>query len=232
MIKYIINKLLNQNFRRDIRKISYAQSGEDMILNCIFNFQKIGFYIDIGANHPIKASNTYYFYKKGWKGINIDACPDSIKLLNKKRKKDINIEAGISDKNDNLDFYIFKDSSYNTFNSEIINDIKNITALIEIKKIAVTSLASILTQYKITSIDFMSVDVEGFDLKVLKSNNWNIFRPKIVLVEDLNYGYDLNKNSIFQYMNDRDYIHLCKSLTNSFYIEKKFFNKRFENVIN
>jgi hypothetical protein len=56
-------------------KKSYSQEGEDMILNRIFEFRNSGFYIDVGAHHPMRFSNTYFFYRKGWRGINIDAMP-------------------------------------------------------------------------------------------------------------------------------------------------------------
>ncbi len=55
--------------------ISYSQFWEDMLLNFYFLRQQQGFYIDIGAYHPIQLSNTYHFYKRGWREINIDATP-------------------------------------------------------------------------------------------------------------------------------------------------------------
>src|SRR6056297_1825951 len=77
-------------------KRSFSQSGEDMILNNLFANIKKGVYIDLGANDPYFQSNTQYFYELGWKGINIDANPDSIKRLKKIRKRDINIVALIA----------------------------------------------------------------------------------------------------------------------------------------
>ena len=76
---------------------SYSQEGEDIILARIFGKQQNGFYVDVGAHHPYRFSNTYFFYKRGWKGINIDAMPGSMKIFNKYRPRDKNIEAGISD---------------------------------------------------------------------------------------------------------------------------------------
>src|SRR5262249_32770188 len=76
---------------------SYSQEGEDMILNRIFGEKKSGFYVDVGAYHPKRFSNTYFFYKKGWRGINIDAMPGSMKPFNAKRNRDINVETPVSD---------------------------------------------------------------------------------------------------------------------------------------
>ena len=161
MINIIIKKINNRLRKLFLAggEISYSQAGEDMILNCIFLSKNNGIYVDVGANHPTKASNTYFFYKIGWTGINIDAFPDAIKLFRKQRKKDINIETGVNDIEDILNFYMFKDSSYNTFNEEWVEGIKKWSLLKDVKKITVKPLSLILSQLNITSIDFMSVDV-------------------------------------------------------------------------
>ncbi len=208
-------------------KLSYSQAGEDLILDLIFLNKKKGFYIDIGAYHPILSSNTYYFYKKGWRGINIDALSSTIKLFNRKRKNDINIEAGINDEEVEMKFYVFKNSSYNTFNSEIVNDILKVTELVSTKNIITKKLSSILSNYNIAEIDFISIDVEGLELNVLKSLDWRVYRPKVILVEDLSYSQGFNDNKVHLFLNSLNYIYFCKTVTNSFYLDKEFFIKRF-----
>ena len=86
--------------------LSYSQECEDLVLKRIFE-NKIGFYVVVGAHHPKLFSNTYLFYKKGWKGINIDALPESMKLFNKMRPRDINIEIGVIEVEDELNYYVF-----------------------------------------------------------------------------------------------------------------------------
>jgi FkbM family methyltransferase len=229
MKRSILNKI-NNRLRKILLnggEISYSQAGEDMILNCIFSHLNRGTYIDVGANHPTKASNTYFFYKKGWRGVNIDALPESIKLFRKERSKDINIEAGISDIEEILDFYIFSESSYNKFNEELVDEIIKISPLLEVKKVLVKPLASILRQLNITSIDFLSIDVEGLDLKVLKSNDWDTVRPKVVLIEDFNSAGEVKDSKIYEYMRTLDYVYLCKTVSNSFYTRQDFYMERF-----
>lgn len=77
---------------------SYSQEGEDLILKRFFSNKEKGFYIDIGAHHPKRFSNTYLFYSKGWNGINIDAMPGSMRLFNQIRKRDLNLEVPIAKK--------------------------------------------------------------------------------------------------------------------------------------
>lgn len=86
-----------------------------MILRRIFENVENGFYVDVGAHHPKRFSNTFYFYKKGWSGINIDAMPGSMSLFNKIRPRDINIEAAVSNEKEEVIFYIFNEVALNTF---------------------------------------------------------------------------------------------------------------------
>ena len=88
-------------------------------------------------------------------------------------------------------------------------------------------MSLILSQLNITSIDFMSVDVEGLDLNVLKSNDWNTFRPKVILVEDFNHGNNIINSTIYEYMLTLGYVYFCKTVTNAFYIDHDFYNERF-----
>src|SRR5690554_7725497 len=100
---------------------SYSQEGEDMVLRGFYEDKKNyrGFYIDIGAHHPFRFSNTMYFYKKGWKGINIEADPKALKLFNGFRKRDINLNIGISGIKQLLTSYSFNESALNGFSKEI-----------------------------------------------------------------------------------------------------------------
>src|SRR5829696_7661265 len=76
---------------------SYSQEGEDLILERIFLEQKKGFYVDVGAHHPKRFSNTFLFYKLGWFGINIDAMPGSMSAFESARPRDINLEVAIAE---------------------------------------------------------------------------------------------------------------------------------------
>jgi hypothetical protein len=75
--------------------LSYAQEGEDMVLRRIFEDQPLGFYVDVGAHHPVRFSTTYFFYRRGCRGINIDATPGSMDAFRRLRPRDINLEVAI-----------------------------------------------------------------------------------------------------------------------------------------
>jgi len=200
---------------------SYAQEGEDLILARLFEGDTHGFYIDIGAHHPFRFSNTYYFYKKGWTGINIDAMPNSMNLFKSKRPKDINIEAAVSDTPNTLTYYAFEEPALNTIDEEGYKfHAANGSKLAFKKEIITARLDEIQTKNLPLNqeISFMSVDVEGHDLQVLRSNDWSRFRPKIVLAEVLLKNMnEIMTDKVHQYLTQQGYILVAKSVNTCFY---------------
>lgn len=206
--KNVIEKLsiIKNNYFDGYALKSYSQEGEDMILRRLFEKQKTGFYVDVGAHHPKRFSNTFFFYKKGWCGINIDAMPNSMSLFNKVRPRDTNLEIPISDKKQKLKYYMFNEPALNSFSKELAEkrDGKDNYKIISEKDMETSTLEEIFEKHLPhgQEIDFMSVDVEGLDLQVLKSNNWKRFRPKFVLVEVLG-------SSIKDIANSKEYKYLA-----------------------
>jgi len=193
-------------------KKSYSLCGEDIILSYfIIDIDKVknGFYIDIGACSPVKISNTYYFYKKGWQGINIDAKPGSMTSFNRKRRRDINLEIGISKNEGNLDFYTYEVPFYNTFSKDLAYSRKNNGLSFEkIETVKTKRLENVLDQYlpKNKKIDFMSIDVEGLDLEVLESNNWDKYKPNYILIETQDKNLENVKDSIiYKFLTNKNY---------------------------
>jgi len=226
----IVNKIKRIIWRHFFKnaKLSYSQSGEDMILDTIFCKVNKGVYIDVGANNPYIHSNTYFFYRKEWRGVNIDALPGSMKFFKKIRPQDINIEAAISNDEKELTYYMFNSSSFNTFCDKDVEKIKEVTKLIGSKKIKTIKLEKILDSLKLQNIDFLSIDVEGMDYDVLKSNNWNKYRPKVIVTEYFSKRLDLiNNDKVYQFLIEIGYRFLCNSCVNAFYIENTFFKQRF-----
>ena len=186
MVNFLINKLNIFHKIFSSKKISYSFSGVDLIINNIFRDNQKGFYVDVGCQHPIKNNNTYLLYKKGWKGINIDLDQKNIDLFNIARRNDLNIVAAVDSKINKRNLYFYHDKSpINTLSKNLSDYNKAIVK--EIKHIKTTTLDIILknSTFKNSSIDFLSIDVEGFELEVIKGLNLNIYRPKIIVVEFL-----------------------------------------------
>jgi FkbM family methyltransferase len=209
-------------------KRSYSQEGEDMILFNLFRKKEKGFYIDIGAHHPKFFSNTYFFYSKGWEGINIDAMPGSMDLFNKQRPRDINLELAISNNDEVLKFFAFDPPALNTFSVELAAERKAIEKFKFIfeKEIRTVQLYEVLEQYIKPSqeIDFLTIDVEGLDLQVLLSNNWSKYRPKVILVESLGFSLeDFSNDEVYLFLTNQGYKLFSKTINTLFFIEKDFY---------
>jgi FkbM family methyltransferase len=165
------------------QKTYFSQFGEDIFLDFLFSDKPKGFYVDIGAYHPFNISNTYVFYKMGWRGINIEPNPISFQSFPINRPNDINLNLAVSLKQGNVLFNCLDELSGIDGDTHLFRNRKK-----GVRKCWVKSkpLHSIFDEYlpKDQTIDFMSVDCEGHDEQVIESNNWNIFRPSVLLVED------------------------------------------------
>ena len=189
---------------------SWSQEGEDMILRRLFEKKKTGFYIDVGAHHPKRFSNTYFFYRMGWNGINIDAMPGSMKEFEKYRSRDINIELGVAKQEGILNYYIFNDPALNTFSASLVEKRKSSENNYYVKKIIKIKVKPLHEIFACNlngqKIDFLNIDVEGFDLNVLQSNNWSKYRPRFVLAEILGGRlHNIDKQELVQFMRKQGY---------------------------
>ena len=189
--------------------LSYSQYGEDAILRHFFAGKKNGFFVDVGAHHPTIFSNTYALYRKGWRGINIDCAPGVMTAFKKERPFDINLEIGVSAKNETLDFYIFGKPALNTFSREKARDLENRGFEIQSTvKIQTMPLKTILDNNLASSchIDFMNIDVEGFDLLVLQSNDWSKYKPDVIAIEGDNFTVEnLSQSEIYMFLYNLGY---------------------------
>lgn len=184
--KYRVLKY-RHGFKRGRR--TWSQEGEDMILRRMFN-KCDGFYVDIGAHHPYRYSNTFYLYRLGWRGINVDASPETIRLFEHARPEDLNLNVGVSRSGGMMRYFQFNDAAYNTFDENLASHVResmqHVRLLCE-TEVKTMSLEDLLSERLLpgTRIDLMNIDVEGMDMEVLESNNWSRHRPVVVLVEVL-----------------------------------------------
>jgi len=231
----LLKKLIPTPVRRALKRVknvlidefaytSYSQEGEDMILNRIFEGRRDGFYVDVGAHHPRRFSNTYFFYKRGWTGINIEPNPDAIRTFYSQRSRDKNIQCGISDCEGVRKYYHFDDSALNTFDEEIVKSrMKHSNyRLVKHEYIPLVRLDDVLKKNldRGVRIDFLTVDAEGFDLAVLKSNDWSLFRPSFILTEVLDASFEEAVNGeVAEFMRGQQYKIFAKTFNTLIFCE-------------
>ena len=208
---FFINKIIS----KFAYKKSFSQGSMDLILEHIFKNKNNGFYIDVGCQHPIKNNNTYLLYKRGWSGINIDLDSVNIELFNFFRKNDNNVKSAVSDKIESAKlFYYHQKSPINTLDKNI--SLKQNAKIEKEIDIQTNTLTNILDNYSIKKIDLLTIDVEGFELKVLKGLNFNKYNPGVIIVEFLDLGANkweipynnlenVLKSEIYNYLIDKDY---------------------------
>ncbi len=224
----IINKARDW-INRYSRK-AYSQEGEDLILERLFEYKDNGFYVDIGAHHPFRFSNTYIFYRKGWRGINVDAMPGSMQSFNRYRPKDINLEIGVGAQPQELTYYAFNEPALNTFDRDLAysrHGKRNYYITNEIR-VPVYPLSEVLDAHLPDGqeIDFLSIDVEGLDFQVLEGNNWGKYRPKVILLEILSSSIeDIVQSPVFQFLKEKHYILFAKTFNTCLFLDVEFFRE-------
>ena len=180
-----------------LRRIQYSQWGEDQFINEFFKNKSDGIYLDIGCFHPVMYSNTCLLHRKGWRGINIDINPTSIDLFNIIRPKDTNLCTTINKTKETFKVY-YDDpfSPVNTLDKQFYEYLENKHNKNE-KKLTVVSksMKEILTISKIEGcIDFINIDVEGMDYKILKNIDLNKLKPKLISIETHNVDGSKSKD--------------------------------------
>ena len=199
-------------------KNSYSQRGEDIVIDHLLKHKKIGFYIDVGANDPIRFSNTNRFYKRGWYGINIEPDPICFEKIRSARSKDVNLNIGIGTSHKKFYFYKFFPDTLSTFSKDAAkNYIQKGFELVNKIKIEVRKLSDIIDTYcRNTPIDFISIDTEGYDLVVLKSNDWKRFRPKLVCIEA-----GLKNSEVTEYLQKNGYNEVFNNGLNKIFVDNQ-----------
>ena len=208
MIRSLIKilSLYRQTFLKKINKDFYSQFGEDKILFEIIPKTMLkGFYVDVGCFHPKKYSNTYMLYQRGWRGVNIDMEEDKINTFKIARPGDFNYLGAISDKIENVK--IFRNQKFGV-SSTINNNVINENDIIDENHIETTTLNKVLelSPFKNKEIDLLNIDTEGNDFKVLKSLDFKIYNPKIVIIEThLKNIHEITLSEPYKYLIDKNY---------------------------
>lgn len=227
----LINKIkrkIGVPYSEKTYKVSYSQCGEDLIIDFAFRELRMNkiTYLDIGAHHPTYLNNTAFFYKKGDTGVCVEPDPALFAKIKRARSKDVCLNVGIGDGSaGEADFYIMSGKTLNTFSkTEAERYVSYGNQKIEkVIKMPLVSVNEIVSRHFKGAPDLVSLDVEGYDLVILKSFDFKRFRPKIWCIETLTYTEDHSETKIretIDYLLSKDYFIYGDTYINTIFVDK------------
>ncbi len=187
---------------------SYSQCGEDRLIWKLFGYRSTGTYVDIGCHHPTNYSVTFLLYQAGWRGLVVDADNQYLPLYAQVRPGDTACNFAISKTPGMATLLLFEGGSMNTLDPSLAAKYAAQTPARRAgtRPIEARRLDRLLGDAGIEHVDFMNIDVEGSDLEVLESNDWQRWTPHIIAVEDQNIELDTPRRSEkYQFLTRRGY---------------------------
>jgi FkbM family methyltransferase len=211
---------------------SFSQSGEDLIILSIFNF--IGLrqptYLDIGAYHPYHLSNTALLYQKGFRGVNIEPNPDLISLFARERPDDINLNLGIANTPGEMEYYMMSTPTLNTFSrAEAEHYCAEGYTITARTKIPVRTITDVVNTYCAGQFpDFLSLDIEGLELSILKGIDYDQSSPTVICVETLGFSTQrkgTKDQDVISFLLDQGYFIYADTYINTIFLKRKAWNE-------
>jgi len=219
----VFSSLMRLLFGRSL-KYSFAFTGEDRIIEGIVKpiINKPGYYVDVGCNHPKFLSNTYGLYRKGWTGICIDPNEQLIKKYAYYRPKDIAVAALISNEVEERTFYYAENDVLSTTEESNLSEISRLGLSYHTNKLSTNTLTAVLLENKAPrEFDVLSIDAEEHDFKVLISLDFEIFCPKLIIVEDETFCFSSHSDNEFvKFLASKNYIMTGYVLTNAYFVKE------------
>lgn len=212
----------------DGRRLSYAQQGEDVVLQAVFEHLKIDRprYLDIGAFHPSISSNTFLFYVRGSRGVVVEPNPFMASLLRRARPEDTVLPVGVSvDGSTEADYYVIRDRpQLNTFSKEQADRYvaeSGPQTIERVVKMPLRAIDDILAEHFADGgPDLLSIDVEGLDLPLLRTMDWSRFRPKVLCVETLVYGTNEQREGTVALLREHGYAVRAGTFVNTIFVDE------------
>jgi FkbM family methyltransferase len=203
------------------RSICFSSHGEDLLLHRMFELPDEGFYVDVGAFHPIRASNTFRLHLMGWKGVAVEPNLDFARRFARLRPGCTLVTCGIGRDVGKLEYIRFQERQCNTFDPHMAEIAKEGGAHeVDRTQVDVMPLSRLFEMHVgDRPIDVLSVDVEGLDLVALQSNDWARWSPSIVLVEDhLPVGSSFERSDIATFLTAHGYFLAARVHFTSFFV--------------
>ena len=204
--------------------ISYSINAEDVLLRRVFAGRRTGFFVDVGAEHPVNGNDLFGLYQLGWRGINVEPNPAYFALLVQQRPEDLNLQLFLSDQPaDALPFFIVENTGLSTGDpAQAAIHAGQGTDVHRVEVRAVT-LKQVLDEASPPAIDILKIDVEGFEERVLRGNDWDRYRPSLIMLEaTLPNSPVRRQTTITAYLEGLGYRFVHHDGLNDFFVEQDF----------
>ena len=225
---FVILLFFKNLYLRFFPKSSYSQESEDLIMRNWLP-ENSGIYFDIGSGLPIWGSNTYLFYRVGWRGTCIDALSTNIQLARRIRPADTSVHALVGDVSGQVKFWEFDSYEYSTAIESQANLIMQsdrfLTGeirLVGIRELDMVNINSFLSSCSPNDASLLSLDIEGFDFSLLKIVDWSRFRPRVVCVEDSGSLSIERDTEIQEFLSELSYFRVATTPLSSIYVARDY----------
>jgi len=206
--------------------LSFAQSGEDLIAEFIFHYLQISkiTYMDVGAHDPVAINNTYFFYRRGFRGVLVEPNVEMCKKLRAVRPQDTTLEAGIGvTAAREADYYLMTESAWNTFSKEEAEHMTQVTGghikVERVIKMPLLGINDVMAKHFGGAPTFLSIDAEGLHLAILKTVDFKKFRPAVICVETLISGTKKYIPEIPAFMATQNYVVRGSTFVNTIFVD-------------
>jgi FkbM family methyltransferase len=162
----------------------YAQNLEDYHLAEAFKDQADGFYVDLGAGHPVADNVSFWFYLRGWRGLVVEPQRRLAELYPHVRPRDRVVAGLVADRVGEADFHEVESMhGFSTMLPDAAQAARELGAAVATLSLPATTLAALFAEHGVERVDFLKIDVEGAEAQVLAGADWSRWRPRIVVLE-------------------------------------------------
>lgn len=202
---------------------SYSVNFEDVLLDRVFGNTSDGFFVDVGAAHPVMENDLYALYSRGWRGVNVEPSTAWFADIERLRPHDRNLNIALSDRQEERTYYEVTDTGLSTLDPDEAMRCREQGWQVVEHRMQTRTLASILEERPPQRFDILKVDVEGLEERVLLGNDWDRFRPTLIMVEaTLPERRTRRRTGIADLLASQRYRHLHFDGLNDFYAEQDF----------
>lgn len=231
---YLIHRTWQRaNLREAYTRLTYAQHAEDLVIATVFEYlgSRVETYLDVGAWDPVHDSNTYLFYRAGARGVLVEANPDYAQRLRDARPGDTVLAVGMGgDERREAPYFVVEDGSsgWNTFSAGQAAQIRATGKSVRETRLPMVPVNEVLEEHfgrTQRPLDLLSIDVEGLDLAILQSWDFERYRPKVICAETKQLTTNGQVEELIELVLSKGYELRAATFVNSIFVDRAWIER-------